>query len=181
MTPLAASKPTPKPATRKLWSESPPPKFFKLSVIFFEEERLYSVSVCTDLISSEYAINQSIFIHFSNPKDFPRKKALCDHAFPCHPDLSPGFHISSLSSQICLVCCHCNHKRAESLSAIDRGFIWFDQTQTLEWGSFSQAVYLEGLLTSKASSPGLKYVTWCVYNSWHINFKLQLGNANRFM
>ena len=125
MTPLAASKPTPKPATTKLWSESPPPKFFRLSVMFFEEERLYSVSVCTDLISSEYAINQSINIFFLQPPTaFSREKALCkpEHAFPCHPELSPGFHISSLASQICFVCCHCNHKWAESLSAIDRGF-----------------------------------------------------------
>ena len=158
MTPLAASRPTPKPATTKLWSESPPPKFFKLSVMFFEEERLYRVSVCTDL--SDYFVE--------------RKKALVSWF------LSPGFHISSLSSQICLVCCHCNHKRAESLSAIDRGFIWFDKTQTLEWGSFSQAVYLEVLLTSKASSPGLKYVTWCVYNSWHINLTL-IGYAKWLM
>ena len=38
-----------------------------------------------------------------------------------NPDfMSPGFHISSLSSQICLVCCHCNHKWAESLSAVER-------------------------------------------------------------
>ena len=151
MTPLAASKPTPKPATTKLWSESPPPKFFKLSVIFFEEERLYSVSVCTDLISSEYAINQSIFIHSSNPQDFPRQKALCDHGMPCSPDFSPGFHISSLLSQICFVCCHCDHKWAESLSAIDRGFTV--RLPTLVWGSFSQVGCQEALLTSTASSP----------------------------
>ena len=131
MTPLAASRPAPKPATTKLWSESPPPKFFKLSVMFFEEERLYRVSVCTDLIT---------LLRFPQKEEaLPAWFYHLVFIFPLFWARSALFAATAITSGL---------KVWVQLTAVS-----LSRLPTLVWASFSLVGCQEALLTSAASSP----------------------------